>query len=120
MVAHFELVVDPNGRFQFQLFAPEGDVLLTGAPEKSKIMAQCHVQHAREALRDPARLVRRITKEGAHYCELLDRHDASIARSSRASSALELEGILARAGEIGAGAPLVDRTRQRPQSATAP
>lgn len=117
MAARFELVLDQTGRFQFQLFAPDGDVLLTSAPAASKINAQMGVQHAREALRDPARQVRRVATDGSHYCELLDKRDALCARSARASTGIDLEALVARIGELGASAPLIDRTRKRPEQA---
>lgn len=117
MAARFELVLDQVGRFHFQLCAQDGEVLLTGMAEKSKIQAQSDVMHAREALRDPARIVRRVSADGRHYCELLDRHDGSFARSTAAPTTTALEALMSRIGELGAGAPLVDRTRKRSESA---
>ncbi|MCA8963282.1 MAG: hypothetical protein H6838_12080 [Planctomycetes bacterium] len=117
MAARFEVVLDDAGRFSFQLCAPEGDVLLTSLPEASKIMVQSGVLNARNSLRDPDRMVAHNAEDGSHFAVLKDRHGEVLARTSRVASAEALEQLLETVRTLGATAPLVDRTKRRPEQA---
>ncbi len=115
MVARFEVVLDHEGMFHFQLRAPEGDLLLAGSPDKSKIMVQNAVLNARNSLRDPDRVAVRKAADGSHVAEFRDRNGKALATSAHAATAEELATLLERIRAHGASAPLVDRTKIKPE-----
>lgn len=115
MAARFEVVLDEGGRFFFQLCSPEGDVLLTSLPGTSKIMVQNAVLNARNSVRDPERLIVHESDAGEHFAVLKDRNGEVLARTGRVGTAEALEAMLERVRSLGSSAPLVDRSKHRPE-----
>ncbi len=115
MAARYEVVLDEAGRFSFQLCAPDGDVLLTSLPGSSKIMVQSGVLNARNSLRDPERMVTHSAEDGSHFAVLKDRNGEVLARTARVASPEALQTLLENVRTLGATAPLVDRTKRRPE-----
>lgn len=118
MAARFEVVLDEGGRFFFQLCAPKGDVLLTSLPGDSKIMIQNAVLNARNSVRDPERLVPHTSDSGKHFAVLKDRNGEVLARTVRVDSAEALETLLELVRSLGSSAPLVDKSKRRPEQTT--
>lgn len=117
MAARYEVVLDDDGRFRFQLLSADGEVLLTSLPEGSKIMVQNSVLNARNSVRDPDRMVAHEAEDGTHFGVLKDRHGEALARTPRVASPQALDQLLERLTAAGANAPLVDRTKRREQTA---
>jgi hypothetical protein len=112
MVARFEISQDTDGRFHFQLRASDGSVLLNSLPGDSKIMAQNEILHARNAVRDPERIVPHHAQDG-HFLVLKDRDGSVLARSPRVDSAAALDALAVQIRDAASAAGLVDTTKRK-------
>ncbi len=113
MAVRFELVLDPNGKFHFQLRAPEGEVLLQGLSCDSRIMAQNDVLHTRNSLQDEAHVVGHVADDGTRFVVVKDHDGTVLARSPHVSTQPMLEELLTKIRNAAVNAPLVDLSKRK-------
>lgn len=113
MAVRFELVVDPSGKFHFQLRAPDGGVLLQGLSCDSRIMAQNEVLHTRNSLQDEARVIGHVADDGTRFVVVKDQDGTVLARSPHVGSQTLLEELLAKIRNAAVSAPLVDLSKRK-------
>lgn len=112
MSARFELVLDPSGKFHFQLRGAKGQVLLQGLACDGKIAAQTEVQHVRKALQDPDLVVDHDAKDGTHFLVVKD-HDGSVLARSPHLAAEALSTLRLEVAITAEKAPLIDLSKHR-------
>ncbi|MEO6593461.1 MAG: hypothetical protein ABIP94_01765 [Planctomycetota bacterium] len=117
MATRFELVLETGGKFHFLLRSPDGEVLLRSLAGDSKIMAQNELLHARNALRDDARLVPHEGEDGSRFLIVKDRDGSVLARSPKVNTAAELHALTEQIRHAGQGAPVIDLTKRRAHDA---
>lgn len=116
MPARFELVLDPRGKFHFDLRAPEGVVLLSGLPCDSKMMVEDEILRARNALRDASRIVAHHADSSRHFVVLKARNGSVLARSTPVESDGQLTQLTEQICKAAASAGIADLTTKRPES----
>ncbi len=111
MATRYEVVLDHDDTFVFQLRTADGDVVLRGLGSPSKIMVQNEILHLRNALRDDSRIVPHEA-DGEHFVVVKDRDGSVLAKSKRVDSEAALkelvDGLLA-----AATAPIIDLSKHR-------
>ncbi|MFN3241733.1 MAG: hypothetical protein ACE37K_09500 [Planctomycetota bacterium] len=111
MANRFEVVLEHDDTFLFQLRTKDGDVVLRGLGSPSKIMTQNEILHLRNSLRDDARRVPHESADGEHFLVIKDRDGSVLAKSPRVASKEALEGLEQRILDA-CGAPIVDLTKR--------
>lgn len=106
----FELVQDARARFLFRLHDDGGALLLQGCPRTGKVAASADVMHARRAIRQGGRFVRRRTEDGRRFAVLLHEKGAMLARTTTQADDAALDALLERIAQF-AQAPLLDHAR---------
>lgn len=93
MVTRFELVLEHEDTFIFQLRTKDGDVVLRGLGSNSKIMTQNELLHLRRAVKDDSHLVPHVDNDGSHFLIIKDSDGSVLARSSMVKSKPELDSL---------------------------
>lgn len=112
MATRFELVLEHEDTFFFQLRTKEGDVVLRGLGSNSKIMTQNELLHLRKAVKDNSQLVPHVSSDDAHFLIIKDVDNSVLARSSKMRSKSELNALTTLIVEA-ADSPMIDLTKRR-------
>ncbi len=112
MVTRFELVLEHEDTFIFQLRTEDGDIVLRGLGSNSKIMTQNELLHLRRAAKDVARLVPHVGSDGSHFLIIKDDDGSVLARSSKTKSKPELDAMTEFILQA-TDSPMIDLTKRR-------
>lgn len=115
MATRFELVLEHEDTFLFQLRTKDGDVVLRGLGSNSKIMTQNELLHLRRAVKDETHLVPHVGDDSSHFLIIKDQDGSVLARSSKTKSKPELDALTAFIVES-IGSPMIDLTKHRTQA----
>ena len=83
MSTRFEVVLEHDNTYFFQLRMDDGSVILRSLGSDSKIMTQNEVLHLRNSLRDDSRLVPHDGDDGSFFLVVKDRDGTVLARTPR-------------------------------------
>ena len=112
MATRFELVLEHEDTFIFQLRTSDGDIALRGLGSNSKIMTQNELLHLRKAVKESSHLVAHVGSDDSHFLIVKDDDGSVLARSSKTKSKLELDALaefISKAAE----SPMIDLTKRR-------
>lgn len=109
----FEIVPD-HDQLTFQLRTAEGQTLLTGLAESSKIMLQNEILHVRRALRDASHIVPHHGDDGSHWIVVKDLDGSVLAKSPHVPSTEALDEVIERVLAVAPTAPIVDLSKRAP------
>jgi len=111
MVTRFEIVLEHDDTFFFQLRTADGEVVLRSLGSNSKIMTQNEILHLRKAILDDSHLVAHVSEDGAHFLIIKDDDGSVLARSSRTKSKVELDALTKTILDA-ASSPMIDLTKK--------
>ncbi|MCK5942119.1 MAG: hypothetical protein KAI24_09135 [Planctomycetes bacterium] len=117
MANRFEVVLEHDDTFFFQLRHKDGDIVLRGLGSPSKIMTQNEILHLRNSLREETRRVPHVSDDGEHFLVIKDHDGTVLAKSPRVATKAALDQLEHRILEV-AGAPIVDLTKKHGTHAT--
>jgi len=112
MVTRFEVVLEHDDTFFFQLRTADGEVVLRSLGSPSKIMTQNELLHLRTAIRDDSRWINHEARDGSHFVVIKDKDGSVLARSYQTKSPRELDEAKRLIVDAGT-APVVDLSRRR-------
>ena len=112
MATRFELVLEHEDTFIFQLRTNDGDIVLRGLGSNSKIMTQNELLHLRKAVKDNSQLVPHVGSDDSHFLIIKDGDGSVLARSSKMKSKPELDRLTEFIMEA-ADSPIIDLTKRR-------
>ncbi|MFT4515060.1 MAG: hypothetical protein ACI89X_002003 [Planctomycetota bacterium] len=112
MATRFELVLEHDDTFIFQLRSKDGDIVLRGLGNDSKIMTQNELLHLRKAVKDDSHLVPHVGDDGSHFLIIKDGDGSVLARSTNTKSKPELDAQTEFIVEA-IGSPMIDLTKHR-------
>ena len=115
MATRFELVLEHEDTFVFQLRTKDGDIVLRGLGSNSKIITQNELLHLRRAVKDASHLVPHVGADGAHFLIIKDGDGSVLARSSQTKSKPELDALTKFIVDS-IGASMIDLTKHRTQA----
>lgn len=110
MSTRFEVVLEHDDTYFFQLRMDDGSVILRSLGSDSKIMTQNEVLHLRNSLRDDSRLVPHGGEDGSFFLVVKDRDGSVLARTPRAKTRPELDELTSKLLASSA-APMVDLSK---------
>ena len=111
MATRFEVVLEHDDTFFFQLRTADGNVALRSLASNSKIMTQNEILHLRRALQDASLLVPHVSADGSHFLIIKDRNGSVLARSSPTNSRQALDDLMQTVQEA-ASSPVIDLTKK--------
>lgn len=111
MATRFEVVLEHDDTFFFQLRTADGNVALRSLASNSKIMTQNEILHLRKAMQDESLLVPHVGADDSHFLVIKDQDGSVLARSSKTRSAAELKELTQTIRDA-SHSPIIDLTKK--------